>query len=230
MCSMCGHLKPTDCFFIPLFAMCNCYDLSNKHIPWHAELERTPDSETDSQSKPKNIRKTDKAVVGRSVNHKLEALSMRWGFYRNFNTAINNTRADKLDGGMWSEAWREHRCVVPMSAYYEWSGPKGGKQTHAFVSGADDWLWAAGVWEENAELGFCYSLITVDASPVAEPIHNRMPALLDFGDIDEFLSADDPREMLRPYEGRLKTFPCLNPLKMESPGPPVPMEVDQELF
>lgn len=210
--------------------MCNCYDLTNKHIPWHAELERSTDSASSSSDKPLNIRKTDKAVVGRSVDNKLEALPMRWGFHRSFNTAINNTREDKLDGGMWSEAWLQRRCVVPMSAYYEWSGPKGRKQTHAFVEEGKGWLWAAGVWEQDADFGLCYSVITVDANLVAEAIHNRMPALLAVGEIDDFLSADDPRELLRPYEGRLKTFPCLNPLKMKEPSPPVPMEVDQELF
>lgn len=210
--------------------MCNCYDLSNKHIPWHAELERGVESVLPSRDKSLNIRKTDRGMVARLVDAKLEALPMRWGFHRNFNTAINNTREDKLDGGMWSEAWRKRRCVVPMSAYYEWSGPKGRKQTHAFVSEADDWLWAAGVWEEDADFGFCYSMITVDANPVTESIHNRMPALLAFSEIDEFLEAEDPRKLIRPYEGGMKTFPCLNPLKMKVPEPPVPMEVDQELF
>jgi putative SOS response-associated peptidase YedK len=38
---------------------------------------------------------------------------------------INNARSDKLESGMWREAFQEHRCVIPMSMFYEW-GPDSG--------------------------------------------------------------------------------------------------------
>jgi len=157
-------------------------------------------------------------------------LPMRWGFHRSFNNSVNNAREDKLEGGMWKTAWERGRCVVPMDAFYEWSGPKGGKQTHAFVGESDDILWAAGLWEEDRELGLCYSVITVDPNSITKPIHSRMPALLSPDEIEEYLTSDDPRNLVRPYEGYMKTFPCQNPLKMKETLPPVPMEVDQELF
>ncbi len=43
---------------------------------------------------------------------------MRWGFARSFNPAINNARSDKLESGMWAKAFRERRCVIPVSAFY----------------------------------------------------------------------------------------------------------------
>lgn len=210
--------------------MCNCYDLSNHHIPWHAELESVSDEVNSLLSHPVNIRKTDKGVVARSLDDKLKASPMRWGFHRSFNNSINNAREDKLDSGMWKTAWEQRRCVVPMDAYYEWSGPKGKKQTHAFVGDQDDLLWAAGLWEEDRELGLCYTVITVDPNPITKPIHSRMPALLSSGDIEEYLASEDPRNLMRPFEGPMKTFPCQNPLRMKEPVPPIPMEVDQELF
>jgi putative SOS response-associated peptidase YedK len=42
---------------------------------------------------------------------------MRWGFHRDFNPAINNARSDKLEGGMWKEAFHVRRCVIPMSLF-----------------------------------------------------------------------------------------------------------------
>ena len=179
--------------------MCNCYDLSNKHIPWHTELERLTSEAVSLIGKPLNIRKTDPGIVARLADDKLEVLPMRWGFHRSFNPCVNNSREDKLESQMWAEAWKERRCVAPIAAFYEWSGPKGRKQTHAFTGEADCYLWAAGLWEEDRDQGPCYSIITVNANPVTEPIHNRMPALLAPDEIDEFLAADDPRNLLRPY-------------------------------
>jgi len=210
--------------------MCNCYDLANHHIPWHADLERISGISIPHLDKPINIRKTDSGMVARMVEDRREAIPMRWGFHRHFNPAVNNTRADKLDSNMWAEAWQQRRCVVPVGAFYEWSGPKGKKQTHAFVGEGKAWLWAAGIWEESSEHGLCFSMITVDANSVTEPIHNRMPALLSVDEIDEFMESNDPRKLVRPYEGYLKTFTCQNPLRMSEPSSPIPMEVDQELF
>jgi putative SOS response-associated peptidase YedK len=78
---------------------------------------------------------------------------MRWGFHRGFNPSINNARADKLDGGMWREAFHERRCVIPMTLFYEWGPGSGGrtgkKQAHEFRDPDDDYLWVAGIWEET---------------------------------------------------------------------------------
>jgi putative SOS response-associated peptidase YedK len=73
---------------------------------------------------------------------------MRWGFRREFNTAINNARSDKLEGGMWREAFHERRCVIPMTLFYEWSPGVGGrKQANEFRDPDDDFLWAGDLWE-----------------------------------------------------------------------------------
>lgn len=70
------------------------------------------------------VRKSDPGVVVRANG---TAEVMRWGFPREFNPAINNARSDKLEGGMWREAFRERRCVIPMSAFFEWGPGQGVK-------------------------------------------------------------------------------------------------------
>ena len=93
---------------------------------------------------------------------------MRWGFQRSFNPAINNARSDKLESVMWAEAFRERRCVIPASLFYEWGPGAGGrKQAYEFHNPEDDYLWIAGLWEPGeGDLGFCYSMVTTAASPV----------------------------------------------------------------
>lgn len=54
-----------------------------------------------------------------------------------------------------------------MSVFYEWGAGAGGKkQAHEFHDPEDDYLWVAGIWEENPELGPCYSMVATAASPV----------------------------------------------------------------
>lgn len=115
---------------------------------------------------------------------------MRWGFCRPFSNAIVNARQDKLEGGMWRGAMEGRRCLIPVAAYYEWSGPKGSKRTHRFTRPDEGWLWIAGIWEENMELGNCFSMITTMANAVARDIHGRMPAVLGAGEIGKFLDGE----------------------------------------
>lgn len=143
---------------------------------------------------------------------------MRWGFARHFNPAINNARSDKLESGMWAEAFRERRCVIPVSAFYEWGpGPGGRKQAYEFHDPEDDYLWIAGLWEPGeGDLGFCYSMVTTEASPIMAPIHNRMSAVLRAEDVPAFLDVEKPW-VFRPFDSPLAVAPCESPLKRKNP-------------
>ena len=137
---------------------------------------------------------------------------MRWGFHRSFNPAINNARSDKLESGMWAEAFRERRCVIPVSAFYEWGPGTGGrKQAYDCRHPEDDYLWIAGLWENHQELGPCYTMATTASSPLMAPIHDRMPAVLRADEVQGFL---DPgiRWNFHPFAGLLLATPCASPL------------------
>lgn len=155
------------------------------------------------------VRKSDPGVVVRA-DGRVEL--MRWGFCREFNPSINNARSDKLEGGMWREAFHERRCLIPMSLFYEWGPGRGGrKQAHEFRDPEDDHLWVAGIWEESQELGPCYTMVTIAASPLMSPIHDRMPALLRPEEMQEWL-AGSGRWDFQPFAGPLVVAPCDSPL------------------
>lgn len=123
-----------------------------------------------------------------------EARLMRWGFERPWAKSINNTRTDKLETAMWREAFETRRCVIPMSGFYEYTGPAGRKQAHLFQpEDPEEWLWAAGIWEPDARHGDCYSMLMRDAAGIVVPIHNRMPVLLNQVEHSRYLTggADD---------------------------------------
>jgi putative SOS response-associated peptidase YedK len=168
------------------------------------------------------VRKSDPGVVVRAEG-RVEL--MRWGFHREFNPAINNARADKLEGGMWREAFHERRCVIPMTLFYEWGPGRGGrKQAHEFRDPDGDFLWAAGIWEEHSEHCACFSMVTTASSPLMAPIHDRMPALLRPEEMAEFL-AGSGRWDFHPFTGPLVVTPCESPLSKRQVG-----GEQQELF
>ena len=155
------------------------------------------------------VRKSDPGIVVRS-DGKVDV--MRWGFHRLFNPSINNARSDKLEAGMWADSFRERRCVIPMSLFYEWGAGAGGrKQAHEFQDPDDDYLWIAGIWEENAELGSCYSMVTTASSQVMAPIHDRMPALLSVEEMTKYMSGSE-HWIFQPFTERLVVTPCDSPL------------------
>jgi putative SOS response-associated peptidase YedK len=124
--------------------------------------------------------------------------------------------------------------VVPVSAFYEWTGGRGGKQTYAFRGSDSANLWIAGLWEQNAKIdehgGHCFTMITTGANATVSALHHRMPAIIADHNIEEFLSAETPIDLIRPWEGDLETFTWQNPLKMKTPFPPIASSIQEDLF
>jgi putative SOS response-associated peptidase YedK len=81
-------------------------------------------------------------------------------------------------------AFKKRRCLIPADGFYEWKG-KAGKKQPMYITLPDEGPFAfAGLWEiwdrdEEAEkpLMSC-TILTTDASPSIEHIHNRMPVIL----------------------------------------------------
>lgn len=211
--------------------MCNLYDIGPTQNKNRAAWRRRLVEAAESLPRLFGIRKTDPAVVLRVSGGDWVPEIMNWGFERDFNPAVNNARLDKLASPMWRSAIAERRCAIPVSAFYEWSGTAGHKQTHAFLPAAPEteWLWMAGIWEKRGSgvsSGARFSMITTSAREPVASIHDRMPVVLPEEALEAFLAGEefqgaDPettadraaqwlhRHSLVPAI----TFRCLNPLK-----------------
>jgi putative SOS response-associated peptidase YedK len=209
--------------------MCNLYNVgpspNENRAAWEVQVKaaitQLPNSE--------GIRKTDPGIVVHLSGDKLIPRVMRWGFVRHFNPSINNARSDKLATGMWQDAWKEkRRCLIPVRRFFEWSGPKGKKQTHRiYVRGREDeWMWMAGLWEEHPVEGLRYSMITTGANPAMSQIHDRMPAILHQPDFAKFLTDADPLALIVPFRDELSITDCENPLVKQKPKSSGPEQMD----
>ena len=112
-------------------------------------------------------------------------------------------------------AIRERRCLVPADGFYEWR-EAGGKKYPYFIYRKDRGIFSfAGIWEEwighsTGEVLRTFSILTTDANPLMEQIHNtkkRMPVILpreqELGWIKEGLSGEEIAALTKPLDESL---------------------------
>lgn len=192
--------------------MCNLYDIGPARHRIRLDWEEVMMEALQKIEKPFGIRKTDSGLVMRSFSESTTIETMRWGFERDYNPAVNNARSEKLNG-VWSAPWEaKQRCLIPVSTFYEWSGPRGSKLTHAFQPRANRaFLWMAGLWEKRKD-GAAFTALTRESTGVVAEIHDRMPVILSQDQFEAFLNEPDPRGLLLEGVTEFETFHCHNPL------------------
>lgn len=117
-----------------------------------------------------------------------------------------NTRDDSIaKKPMWSRAFQAKRCIVPISGFYEWKGPKGSKTPYYIYPKKEEFLGVAGIYSNLSpdDGRKSFSIITTSPNKVMEGIHDRMPAFLHPSEFDTWLNPEQPEDllldMLHPY-------------------------------
>jgi putative SOS response-associated peptidase YedK len=114
------------------------------------------------------------------------------------------------------QAFVKRRCLIVADGFYEWQKRNGSKQPF-LIHRQDDRPFAfAGLWERwdkgEEEIESC-TIIVTEANDLLEPIHDRMPVILDPDDYDlwldpEFGDRNKLGDMLRPHSGEgLEAYP-----------------------
>ncbi len=147
---------------------------------------------------------------------------MRWGLipYWSKDSKIGystiNAKAETITTApAFREAIKRRRCLVPADAFYEWQklDPKT-KQPFAIALNDGKPYAFAGVWErwrdpKSREPLETFTIITTDANELVEPMHNRMPVIVEPKDYDRWLAPADPAhlpvDLLRPYPAEKMT-------------------------
>jgi putative SOS response-associated peptidase YedK len=93
------------------------------------------------------------------------------------------------------EAWRDGRCAVPADGFFEWEGPKGARRPVWLHRPDGRPLLFAALLRQSAGGGLPeFAIVTVEANADVRAIHDRMPAVLAEGKLDEWLEgAGAPR-------------------------------------
>jgi len=123
-------------------------------------------------------------VVTASSGRRLLA-PMRWGlvpsWYKTLTDGplILNARSDTVaEKPAFREAIRQRRCLVLASGFYEWSAGPDGARLPWYITRSDGAPMAlGGLWQAWGDLVTC-AVVTLNAGPNLEPIHDREPLIL----------------------------------------------------
>ena len=143
-----------------------------------------------------------------------EAAVCHWGFipHRVRDPVLKpiNARAETLaDKPYFREAFRQRRCLVPASGYYEWRLENGSKQPY-FIRVKGTGLFSfAGLWSSwqgpDGPLE-SFAVITTVANGELVHIHDRMPAIIGPDDYGTWLD-EGGGDLLRPCATAMEAYP-----------------------
>lgn len=183
-----------------------------------------------------SIRPTEPIMIIREGASPTRQMALvRWGFVPHWVKdpddfpLIINARAETLsEKPSFRTAIAHKRCLIPADGFYEWSGPKGDRQPHFIRPKGNSPLAFAGLWEhwlgaDGSEFESAV-IITVAANELIGTIHDRMPALLEADQFNDWLNVRDVRAkealtMLKPAEETKLTIEKLEKTNSKKTGP-----------
>lgn len=150
-----------------------------------------------------NIAPSSSILTIRTNEEGLTGSLMRWGFIPAWAKdpgampMLNNARGETVaEKPMFRQAFRRRRCLIPASGFYEWKAVPGQKSKQPFYISLKDGnpmsfagLWESSRAEDGSRVDTC-TIITTEANEVLQPIHHRMPVVLERKDWDTWLSPE----------------------------------------
>jgi putative SOS response-associated peptidase YedK len=172
------------------------------------------------------------AVRPTAVTPGRELVLLQWGLIPSWakdtkmGARLINARAETVaEKPAFRAAFKRRRCIIPADGFFEWQKQNGTKQP-MYIHAADQRpLGLAGLWEiwhsaAGDQLETC-TILTTTPNSLLQPIHDRMPVILEPSDYDQWLTPDDKPEndlhLLRPFPAeKMRAYPISN--RVNSPA------------
>ncbi|NCN89644.1 MAG: SOS response-associated peptidase, partial [Gallionella sp.] len=192
-----------------------CGRFANKETPTSLAEYFQADSEVDFPPSY-NIAPSSRivTVTADAQDHRHLKL-MKWGLIPSWakdpliGNKLANARGETVaEKPSFRTAFRTRRCIIPATGFFEWK-TEGGKKYPWFISlKSGEPLAMAGIWEAwrsgaGESIETC-CIITTDGNELMQPIHDRMPIILDPEQWKIWLSPnerrpDDLQQMISPH-------------------------------
>lgn len=188
--------------------MCGRFDTS--HLTWaqiHAALSTLCPVQTPPLNLEPNgdVRPTTPQLVAKLVDDSWVLEKKRWGLvpgWRSgkplknsargakdgFTLSTFNARTENLAAGakrspVFSDSFAKRRCIVPASAWFEFTGPEGSKTKHRFARADGEPIWFAGLWDrcstpDAGDFG-SFTILTGPSAGWLSDYHDRAPVILE---------------------------------------------------
>jgi len=180
--------------------MCNDYE---QHIRWAQYCRTMQAAELGIPAKQSelnlpqadDIRINDLGLVMRASGNLIELIPMNFSFPPAgrggpvFNFKSEGRHFDK-----------SNRCLIPATAFFEFTGKKYPKAKHRFTLKGAPFLAIAGLWREDKDnTPPAFTMLTTSPGPDVEPYHSRQVVVLPPADWAAWIYLTKPeKDLLRP--------------------------------
>lgn len=134
------------------------------------------------------------AVVLCRENDHIAGRRMLWGFpgFHGKGCIINARAESAMEKKMFRDSMRHRRCVIAAKGFYEWSKAR---EKYTFERKDSDVLFLAGCFkmQEGQER---FVILTTQANASVEPVHDRMPLILEREEVETWILDDQAAEHL----------------------------------
>lgn len=160
-------------------------------------------------SQPVPVLRLGAETQKRSFDYLYWGLIPSWAKDVSIGAKLINARSETVtEKPSFRTAFKRRRCLIVADGFYEWQRQGSKKQPYYFHLNDHQLFAFAGLWEhwdsvEGDEIQSC-TILTTAANDKMQPIHDRMPVILDKTNYDLWLdstiqSADRLLPLLRPY-------------------------------
>ena len=109
----------------------------------------------------------------------LKIIPARWGWEGFGGKLLINARSETAgEKKTFSEAFRERRCIIPASGFFEWLRDGKEKKPYWFFPSGNTIFLFGGMFEIAFDGERRFIVLTTEANPVVSPVHDRMPVIL----------------------------------------------------
>lgn len=158
---------------------------------------------TENRLWEKDIHPSETAPVLAADGQGLCCKWLRWGFpgFSGKQLIFNARSESALEKKMFREAVEHRRIIVPAAWFYEWSR---NREKNIFRPKEQPLLYMAGFCIEY-QVEERFVILTTEANDSVQPVHDRMPLILERGEIREWLNKDRPvKSFLQKVPGPLE--------------------------
>ena len=147
-------------------------------------------AEKDNEVKIVNIAPTEKITGIRKQKDKYLLSSYEWGIkFSQSSPLIFNSRMETvIEKKFWLNTFNRNRCLIPMTAFYEWKKESGKKVPYRIFLKMENFFFIPALYYTNNENGYSASLLTTTPNEFIKPIHHRMPVILTYKNAVSFLT------------------------------------------
>ena len=162
------------------------------------------------------VRPTDIAPIMRALDDGVELARMRWGFAPERPKAgpITNFRSE---GRRFANGEDRGRCLVPATAFFEFTGARSPKTRWRFAEAGQPWFCLAGLWRRDTAGDERFTLLTTAPGPDMAPYHDRQVVLLPRQAWRDWLTGAPEANLLGPGAAGSLTA------ALDSPPTPLPL-------